>query len=87
MNDTFPWQHRLFKLCQGDYAVLVLNCRRKFLNMTIEIRLTFSQTRYKSSSFWKVILKSIITFLSNYLLNCLTIFQASVKHYNEMAYS
>ena len=42
MADTFPWQHGVFKLRQGDYAVLVLNCRGKFLNMSFEIRLIFS---------------------------------------------
>ena len=43
MADTFPWQHGVFKLCSGDYAVLVLNCCRKYLNMTFEIRLNFGQ--------------------------------------------
>ena len=59
----FPWQRGVFKLCQGDYAVLVLNCCRKFPSMIFEIRLICSQSPNDSSSFWKVILKSIIAFL------------------------
>ena len=42
MADTISWQHGVFNLCQGDYAVLALNCQRKFLNMIFEIRLIFS---------------------------------------------
>ena len=41
MANTFPWQHGVFKLYQGGYEVLVLNCHGKFLNMIFEIRLTF----------------------------------------------
>ena len=33
MSDTFPWQHGVFKSCQGRNAVLVVNCHRNFQNM------------------------------------------------------
>ena len=42
MTDIFPWQQGVLKLCKGAYAVLVLNYRRKILNMIFEIRLIFS---------------------------------------------
>ena len=42
MDDTFPWKHGVFKLCQGGDAVLVLNCRKKILNMISEIRIIIS---------------------------------------------
>ena len=54
MADTFSWQHEIFKLCQGGYAVLILNCRRNFLNMIFEIRLIFSYFRKNSSSALKI---------------------------------
>ena len=40
MADTFPWQHGVFKVCQGGYAVLILNSHRNFLNMIFEIKST-----------------------------------------------
>ena len=45
MGDTFPWQQKVFKICEGGNAVLALDCRRNFLNMISEI-LFFFYSRY-----------------------------------------